>query len=95
MFSGHSTTDKSDTSATRAWSARWPASSKGPIKREPRDPQQARGFPDGRAVHAVASPIRHGMLWFDCMCLLSFCKVLCNFFDDDDELVNPRHRAIS
>ena len=79
MFSGHSTTDKSDTSATRAWSARWPASSKGPIKREPRDPQQARGLPNGRAVHTVASLIRHGLLWFVCVCYL-FVKFCIIFF---------------
>ena len=54
-FSGHSAIDASDTSASRAEGPRRPASPKDSIKGEPRDPQQARGVTEGRAVRTVPS----------------------------------------
>ena len=64
--SGHSAIDASDTSASRAEGARRPASPKGPIKREPRDPQQARGATEGRAVRTAPSTVDspRGLPWF-------------------------------
>ena len=64
---GHSAIDASDTSARRAWSARWSANPKGRIGTEPRGPLQLRGV---RGVARIApsqlrtATIRHGLKVF-------------------------------
>ena len=81
-FSGHSAIDASDTSASRAEGPRRPASPKDSIKGEPRDPQQARGVAEDRAVRTRAraqARIRHGLSWFECILCICVCCLLSNF----------------
>ena len=51
--------------ASRAWSARWPASPKGRIESEPRGPSQLRGVREVSTHHTVPITNGHDSSWFE------------------------------
>ena len=71
LFSGHSSLDdrcERHKRASRAWSARWPASPKGRIESEPRGPSQlreVRGVAWGRTHRTVPITNRHDSSLFE------------------------------
>ena len=61
--------------ASRAWSARWPASPKGRIESEPQGPSQLRGVLGFSTHRTVPITNRHDSSWFESISF-SFCLVL-------------------